>query len=186
MDSLPFPLSGRRLVTGPSNVGKTRLTARALEAWVGEHGSDGVTALDFAPELERDGRILGGRLTRFSEVPETVWYGVVEAHAPRAAGETESETLALAAENARRSRRIVESAPENPRAVFVNDATIPFQSGDVGGLGVSTLFDYYEDADFVVCNAFESDELGVDDRVSRNERAALGRLRAWADSVVER
>ncbi|WP_336023007.1 hypothetical protein [Halobellus salinisoli] len=170
MESLPIPLSGRTLVTGPSNVGKTRLTARALDAWVTERGTDG--------------RLLGGRLTRFVDVPDGVRYEAIEAQAPRAAGETEAETLAFAAENARRSRRIVESAPERPRAVFVNDATIPFQAGDAVEFDASTLLDYCKDAAVVVCNAFESDELGVDGPVSRNERAALDDLRVWADRVV--
>ena len=183
MTDLPFPLSGRTLVTGPSNAGKTRLTARALDAWVAEHGTGGVVVLEFAPEIERDGTLLGGRLTRFTEIPTEIWDGVVDAYAPRAAGETDRETRRLASENARQSRRILSSAPEDPRAVFVNDATIPFQAED--GFEVSALVDYWADATTVVCNAFESDELGVDDSVSRNERAALDRLRESADRVVE-
>ena len=35
---LPFPLAGSTLVTGPSNVGKTRLTYRALVDWVEQIG----------------------------------------------------------------------------------------------------------------------------------------------------
>jgi hypothetical protein len=35
-----------------------------------------------------------------------------------------------------------------------------------------------------VLNAFESDELGTDDPVSRREREVLATLRAWADRVV--
>jgi hypothetical protein len=180
MADLPFPLSGSTLVTGPSNAGKTRLTARALDAWVTERGSEGVVALDFAPEVERDGVLLGGRLTRFCDLPGGVWYGGVDAHAPRAAGETDDERLALAAANARRARRVLEAAPTDPRAVFVNDATIPLQS-DV--LDAATLTGYCDGATAVL-NAFESDELGVDDAVSRHERVALGALRAWADRVV--
>ena len=34
-------------------------------------------------------------------------------------------------------------------------------------------------------NALESDELGVKNPVSKNERAALVRLRSWADRVVK-
>lgn len=181
MVDLPFPLSGRTLITGASNTGKTRLTARALDAWVAERGTDGVVVLDFAPEVERDGVVLGGRLDRFTDIPDGVWAGVLEAHAPRATSETEADAHDLAAVNARRATRIVEAAPADPLAVFVNDATIPFQSGDDPFL----VTDYCDDIETAVCNAFESDELGIDDSISRHERATLETLRSWADLVVE-
>ena len=181
MTDFPFPLSGATLLTGPSNAGKTRLTAAALDAWVSERGPDEITVFDFAPELERDGVVLGGRLTRFTEVPDDAWCGVLEAHAPRAMGETPADATDLAAENARRARRILERAPPEPRAVFVNDATIPFQAVDADTGALTT---YCEGAEVAVLNAFDSNELGVDDPVSRNERAALDALNGWADRVV--
>lgn len=178
---LPFPLSGSTLVTGPSNAGKTRLTYRALGEWVGRNGADGVVVLEFAPELEREGRILGGRLDRFGPLPGDAWVGVLDAHAPRAQGATEEESVELARENAERAARILEAAPDDPVAVFVNDATIALQhgSGDVGRLTA-----YCDRAECAVLNAFESDELGTDDPVSRRERAALAALHDWADRSV--
>jgi hypothetical protein len=176
---VPFPPSGSTLILGPSNVGKTRRTARALEAWVDRSGVEGAVVLDFAPEIERDGRLLGGRLDRFTDVPDGAWDGVLEAHAPRAGSDSAEGALALARENADRAGRLLDAAPEDPRAVFVNDATIPAQAdGDPGALTA-----YCDRAGTAVLNAFESDELGVDDPVSRNERAALSGLRAWADRV---
>jgi hypothetical protein len=168
-------------VTGPSNAGKTRLTARALEAWIDAVGPDGVVALDFAPEFEREGTLLGGRLTRFTAIPGGVWYRAIEARAPRAAGGSAAETRRLASANAARSERVLAAAPSSPRAVFVNDATIPFQSGD---LPVSTLTDYCDRAEAAVLNAFESEELGFDDPASRAERSALAELDEWADRHV--
>ncbi len=181
MTDRPFPLRGSTLLTGPSNVGKTRQTALALEAFVAAEGAGGVVVLDFAPELERDGTVLGGRVTRFTEIPDGAWYGAIAAHAPRAGGESPAATRQLAAENAMRSGRVFDAAPRRPRAVFVNDATIPFQSGD---LPVSTLTEYCDRARVAVVNAFESDELGVDDPVSRAEHAALTVLGDWADRHV--
>jgi len=176
---LPFALEGSTLILGPSNAGKTALTARALAAWIDDVGTDGVVVLDFAPEIEREGRLLGGRLDRFTDVPGGVFYGVLSAHAPRAESESEEEALDLARENADRAGRILESAPPDPPAVFVNDATIPFQAdGDP-----SSLADYCDAAECAVLNAFESDELGTEDPVSRNEREALSELGAWADRV---
>lgn len=175
-----LPLDGTTLVTGPSNVGKTRLTARTLRRWVEREGTDGVVVLEFAPELERDGRVLGGRLDRFGALPGGVWTGIVDAHAPRAQGRNADEALALARENAAHARRVLDGAPDDPRAVFVNDATIAFQAG----ADPSLLADYCDRADLAVLNAFESDELGTDDPVSRHERAALATLRAWADRHV--
>jgi len=212
----PFRLEGSVLVTGPSNAGKTRLTAHALDRWLAANGRDGVVVLEFAPTIERGGRVLGGRLDRFTTVPDAAWHGVLDAHAPRAeadaAGCAEADTadhaepdagdtdagadaadasagadagnagvtaLDLARENARTARAIVDAAP-SPRAVFVNDATIPFQSG----ADPSLLTDYCDRAAVAVCNAFESDELGTDDPVSRNERAALAHLHAWTDEHV--
>ncbi|WP_435365888.1 hypothetical protein [Haloarchaeobius sp. DYHT-AS-18] len=182
MPDLPFPLSSSTLVVGPSNTGKTRLTAQALDSWVTEHGPEGVVVLEFAPEVERDGVLLGGRLSRFTEVPDDAWHGVLEAHAPRSASESEEEARELASENAANAGRLLDAAPANPTAVFVNDATIALQA-DADATG--RLTSYCDRADVAVLNAFESDELGSDDAVSRNERAALRRLRAWAERVVE-
>ena len=171
-----------RLIVGPSNVGKTTATADALERWLVEHGPDGVVVLDFAPEVERDGEIVGGRLDRVTTVPETVWYGVLDAHAPRSEGADDEAALALARDNADRARSLLDDAPADPTAVFVNDATIPCQADGE----TAPLRHYCGGAELVVANALESDELGTDDAVSRNERAALADLRAWADRVVDR
>ncbi|MFB6305349.1 MAG: hypothetical protein ABEH47_09290 [Haloferacaceae archaeon] len=179
MTDLPFPLSGSTLVTGPSNAGKTRLTAAALDAWVDANGPEGVVVIDFAPVVERDGDVLGGRLTQFTSVPDDAWYGVLEAHAPRAEGADEAAALALARDNAARAARLLDAAPD-PRAAFVNDATIPYQAdGDP-----SPLTAYCDRAGVAVLNAFDSDELGDDDPVSRGDRAALAALDAWADRRV--
>ncbi|WP_324663824.1 hypothetical protein [Haloarcula sediminis] len=176
------PLDGATLVVGPSNAGKTRLTAKALDRWVDAHGPDGCVVLDFAPTVERDGEILGGPLTQFTTVPDRVYHGVVDAHAPRAEGTGDAEALALARANAAAAADRLDAAPAEPQAVFVNDATIALQSERTL---TERLTGYCDRADCSVVNAFESDELGVDNPVSRNELQALERLRAWADRVVE-
>lgn len=181
MADLPFPLSGTTLVVGPSNAGKTRLTARALDAWVAARGTEGVVVFDFAPVVERDGRVLGGRLTRFTTPPDGAWYGVLDAHASRADSDDETGATRLAADNAARAATLFDSAPPTPTAVFVNDATIPFQHSS-GNL--SRFLDYCDSAAVVVCNAFESDALGVDDAVSREEQRTLERLKRWADRTA--
>ncbi|WP_458209235.1 hypothetical protein [Haladaptatus sp. NG-SE-30] len=194
--TLPLPLDGTTLVTGPSNVGKTRLTARALDTWVegadiestgveseGSEGvgSEGVVVFEFAPEFECDGRLLGGRLSRFTTIPAGAWHGILDAHAPRAESETVAEAKRLAGSNATRAARLFEAAPSNPRAVFVNDATIPFQheQGDP-----EWLVEYCRRADVAVLNAFESDEFGTDDPISRRERDALEHLKRGSDRTV--
>jgi hypothetical protein len=64
------------------------------------------------------------------------------------------------------------------RAVFVNDATIPFQaSGDP-----SPLVRACEAASTVVCNSFDGDLGGGP--VSTGEDTALERLDSWADRRV--
>lgn len=181
MTDLPFPLEGTTLITGPSNVGKTRLTAHAVRAWLDRYGPEGVVVFEFGPEFEHEGRVLGRHLTWFEPVPETVWCGVLEAHAPRAAGATTDESVELAADNARRAAQLIEGAPRNPRVVFGNDVTIPFQH-DAGDQ--RAFLAYCDQADCVVLNAFDSGELGTDDPVSRQERAALETFRAWADRTV--
>lgn len=179
--TLPFPLSGSTLITGPSNVGKTRLTSRALENWVAEEGPGGVVVFEFGPEVVRDGRILGGRLTRFTTIPDDAFHGVLEANAPRAQSETPEEAVALAADNADRAAEIFETAPADPRAVFVNDATIPFQHerGDL-----DRFLGYCGRSECAVLNALESEELGIDDPVSRRERDVLDRFELWADRTI--
>lgn len=180
MSDLPFPLSGSTLILGPSQVGKTRLTAQALEAWVERHGATEVSVLEFAPEVERDGRLIGGRLDRFTSIPDEAWYGVIDANAPRLEGETDAESVALARENAERAAQLLETAP-SARAVFVNDATIPVQHES---LAPERITAYCDRAECVVMNAFESDELGTSDPVSRQEQAALEAFREWADRTV--
>lgn len=180
MTDLPFPLSGSTLIVGPSQAGKTRLTARALDAWIEREGIEGAVVLEFAPEVERDGRVLGGRLDRFTMIPDRVWYGILDANAPRSEGETEDETVALALDNAKRAGRILDEAPD-PRSVFVNDSTIPLQHKS---FDPERLTSYCRRAECVVMNAFESDELGTDDPVSDYEREVVGFLRTWADQTI--
>lgn len=181
MTDLPFPLAGTTLIVGPSNVGKTRLTAAALDAWVEREGTEGVVVLDFAPELERDGAVLGGRLDRFTTVPDAVWGGVLDARAPRAESEREDEALALARDNATAAERLLDDAPADPRAVFVNDATIPRQHDADAPHRVR---DYCEGSEVAVLNALETDALGVDHPVSVVERETLDALKVRADRVV--
>ena len=178
----PFPLDGTTLVVGPSNVGKTQLTATTLDTWVERYGPASCVVLEVAPTVERNGKILGGHLTRFTAIPNGAYHGVFDAHAPRSAGGDDVEALALAEANAVTAAEHIDAAPADPAAVFVNDATIAFQSERTL---VEGLTDYCDRADCAVLNAFESDELGGEGPVSRNERAALDALRAWADRVVD-
>ena len=149
--SLPTPLDGSTLVVGPSNVGKTRLTARALDDWVAEHGHDGVVVLDFAPTVERDGVVLGGQLTQFTTIPGDAFHAVVDAHAPRSESDTDEAALALAEANAAAADERLDAAPADPRAVFVNDATIALQAD---ADATDRLTDYFDRADCAVLNAF--------------------------------
>ncbi|WP_248895247.1 ATP-binding protein [Haloplanus halobius] len=181
MSDPSVPLAGTTLVVGPSNAGKTRLTAEALQSWVEHEGTAGVAILEFAPELERDGRILGGRLDRFLTPPADAWQGVLDAHAPRTTADSPSEAVELAADNARRADTLFDAAPDAPRAVFVNDATIPFQHADADP---THLLDYCADAEMAVLNALEADEIVGDDAVSRAERRTLDAFRSAADRVI--
>jgi hypothetical protein len=176
--------AGRTLICGPTNVGKTRRTFTALQRWVEENGAEGVVVFEFAPELVRDGTLIGGRLSRFRALPDGVWEGVLDAHAPRSEGETPLDAVRLAAKNAAGAMQLVAAArrefPE-PHAVFVNDATIAFGHPDAA---LDHTLDYWGRADCVVVNAFSGDELGTDDPVTEAERASLAALRGWADAVV--
>lgn len=171
------PAGGVTLLTGPSNTGKTLRTAAALREYVDRHGREGVIVLEFAPTLLRGGEVLGGRLDRF-DVPRVAWTGTLVAHAPRAESDGDPDrALALARANAHNAERLLAAIPD-ARAVFVNDATIPFQaSGDP-----AALVRPCEPAATVVCNAFDGD-LG-DGPVSTGEREALDRLDSWADRRV--
>jgi hypothetical protein len=65
--------------------------------------------------------------------------------------------------------------------VFVNDATISCQHKTCKPKRLMASFDQ---AECVVVNAFESDELGTANPVSRQEREALSVLKGWADRTV--
>jgi hypothetical protein len=153
-----------------------------MDVWMADCGPTGIAVLDFAPEVERDGRLLGGRLSRFRTVPRGAWYGILKAHAPRTEGESDATIHELATTNSENAVRRLDAAPPEPTAVFVNDATIPFQSGE---LAPRRLTDYCDRAEVAVLNAFESDELGTDDPVSRHERGALDVLQTWVSQTVE-
>ncbi|GAA5052425.1 hypothetical protein [Haladaptatus pallidirubidus] len=180
MTDVNFPLSGSTLIVGPSQVGKTRLTALALNAWIETESVEGVVVLEFAPEVEHNGCLLGGRLDRYTTIPDGVWCAILDAHAPRTDSETDEESVALARDNAERAERILDEAPK-PRVVFVNDSTIPFQHA---GSDLQKFTTYCAHAECVVMNAFESNELGTDDPVSRCEREALEILHEWADRTI--
>jgi hypothetical protein len=171
------PATGRTLLTGPSNAGKTRRTAAALREYVDRYGRTGVVVLDFAPTVVRDGTVLGGRLDRF-DVPRVAWTGTLVAHAPRAgSGGDQKRAIELARANARNAERLFDAAPP-ARAVFVNDATIPFQAtGDPSPLDAAC-----DGASLVVANALDGD-LG-EGPVSDTERTALERLTDWVDRRV--
>lgn len=176
------PLSGRTVIVGSTNVGKTWLTAAVLDEWLGTYGPEGVVVLDFAPEITDGDEVIGGRLTRESRMPAEVWYGVLEAVGPRAEGESVAEALGLARRNACGARGLVRVAPD-PLAVFVNDASIAFGHPDAA---VVDLLGYCETAEVAVLNSYEGDELGAADHpVSVAEAGNLERLREWADRVIQ-
>lgn len=180
MTDFPFPLSGATLIVGPTQVGKTQLTAHALDIWIEHEGVKDVVILEFAPEVEHGGRVLGGRLDRFTTIPDGAWYGVLDAYAPRSEGKTDEESIALARDNAEQAGRILDNAPEH-RAVFVNDATIPLQHESFDPDRLTT---YCNREECVVMNAFKGDELGTADPISQREREVVKALRAWADRTV--
>ena len=173
-------ISGSTLILGPSDVGKTRATASALEEWITTRGTDGVVVLDFAPEICRDdGTLLGGRLTRFTTLPDNGWCGVLEAYAPRTSASTPQEALEYARRNGANATTLFDAAPR-PTALFVNDATIPFQHP---AYLPTPLLDLLANATYAVLNAFESTELGRDDLISRTERETRQQLHAAVDHV---
>lgn len=180
-DGMVVSATGSTLIVGPSGAGKTRLTARALQNWIDEKGTDGVVVLEFGPSIEHDGRLVGGRLDRFVDIPVDVFHGVLDAHAPRLEGETDDETHDLAETNAENARRLFEALPPHPVVVFGNDVTIPFQHESAA---VSRLTKYCDRATCAVVNAYEGDALGSGDRVSDRERDVLADFRHWADHIV--
>ncbi|TKX50294.1 hypothetical protein EXE49_06755 [Halorubrum sp. ASP121] len=182
MTETQIPLTGRTLIVGSSGVGKTSLTARTLTNWLEDGRTQETVVFEFGPELGRTDRVVGRRLCRFVEIPDQVWINPVEANAPRSQGSETADVLKLARENAERANRRFNDAPSAPAAVFVNDATIGFQH-EAGDL--DKFIEYCSQADCVVVNAYEGDEFGRDDPVSRREQTVLRRLRSWTDRTIE-
>ncbi|MDY6775254.1 MAG: hypothetical protein SV253_04135 [Halobacteria archaeon] len=194
---LEVTVSGSVVVSGGLNAGKTRLTAETLRRYAEykykyEYDKT-VVLLDFAPEFVRDGDLVGGHVSRFVEVPETVSTYVLEANAPRLEADTEEETLELARDNYERGISLIDSAPDSPDAVFVNDATIPFQ---YTGSDPETLTRYCSRADDSLLNFYdteadserESDGLpsssSQTDVVDLNERRTVEWFRDWSDTEI--
>lgn len=180
--SLPFPLDGSTLIVGPTNVGKTSLTADAVQAWIDRHGPTGVVILEFGPEIEVNGRLIGRRLDRFMTPPPDAWYRPVPMRGPRTEGDGDRDPAAIAERNAKLATEAVADAPAGPSAVFANDVTLALHHDPAQ---VSQLTGYCDRARCAVLNAHEGDDLGRNDSISRNERDAVRRLRAWADRTVD-
>ncbi|MFW6447999.1 MAG: hypothetical protein ACOC0X_00500 [Halobacteriota archaeon] len=178
---MTVPLSGRTAIVGPSGIGKTRLTARAFEAWVDRFGAAGTVALDFGPEVDVDGRTVGRRLDRFVPIPAEAWYGVLDAHGPRTEGSTPVAVAALARENAAGAERLLDAAPASPAAVFVNDVTI---AAHHDRRVFERVLEYAALARCAVVNGYDGQDLGDDDPLTRRERVAIDHLIGWADRVV--
>lgn len=181
LDPTSVPDFGSTLIVGPSGAGKTRLTADLLESYIAAFGTDGVVVLEFGPSIVRDGDVVGGRLDRFVDIPADVWLGVLDSHAARLQGESDVESRELARSNAERAQQIFDAMPADPTAVFVNDATIPFQHEE-GDPAVLTR--YCDRAERAVINAYEGEGLGTDDPVSDRERTVLRTFRSWADAII--
>lgn len=177
----PIPLAGTTLITGPSNTGKTRLTAPALDAWISRHGPDDVVVFEFGPEVRCNGRVFGRWLTQFTEIPNGAWQGVLDAHAPRLEGASTAETIELARENMLGASQLLDNAPENPAAVFVNDATVGFQHPSSTP---EELTAYCNRAELAIVNAFEDTTPGATDQISRANSRTIQTLATWADRRV--
>tara|TARA_A100001037_G_scaffold299113_1_gene324057 strand:- start:2276 stop:2833 length:558 start_codon:yes stop_codon:yes gene_type:complete len=181
MNDLPFPLSGSTLITGPSNVGKTILTSRALSTWISEQGPENIVILEFGPEYLHNGKVLGRHLSRFIDFPSEVWQGYLETYAPRAESRDIDEALKLATINAERASFLLDTLPPHPAAVFVNDATIPLQSPSTN---FEILTEYCDQAHLAVLNAFNGTELGIEDPISKFELSSIQHLKKWADHCI--
>ena len=176
-----IPSTGRTVIRGASNVGKTRLTAAALARYVHCHGTEQVVLFDFAPTIVQADRIIGGRIDRFYEIPPGVWTGKIEAWGPRIESKSKEEALALARKNAVMAGMVMDQMPNDPRAIFVNDMTIPFQHPSAD---LSPRLKRWEVADHVVCNAYFGRELGAGPIADR-EKTLHEAITAWASTVID-
>lgn len=182
MSDPAVPLAGSTLIVGPIRSGKTRLTAATLRRWLDRHGPDDVVVLDFAPEIETEDGLIGGRLDRFIELPDGVHATAIDAYGPRTEGSTDASALELAATNATRAKAAIASAPASPRAIFANDVTIVSQHKVDD---IESLMTYCAEADCAVLNAYAGDAFEADDPITATDRAAVDRLRSWADRVID-
>lgn len=173
-------MPGKTLITGASGSGKTKLTADALDTWVREHGSDDVAILEFGPDIAHEGRRLGARLDRYTRLPPNAWKAVIDTNAPRAHSETSEEALILARENSRIAGSAIEQLPTSVTAMFVNDATIPFQDPETD---VDPFLARLDAVEHAVINAYTGDafEGGT---LTEQERAVVERFRTWADEEI--
>lgn len=177
----PIPLVGTTLITGPSNTGKTRLTAPALNEWISRHGPDDIAIFEFGPEATCNGRVFGRRLNQFTEIPDETWQGVLDARVPRLEGTSTAEMMELARENMIGASQLLDNAPETPAAVFVNDATVGFQHPSSTP---EELTAYCNRAELAIVNAFQNTMPGATDQISRANSRTIQTLASWADRSV--
>ncbi len=168
-------LGRKTIFVGRLNCGKTRRTAKILEALAKAGFSRRITVLDLAPETVRGA---GGKLAR----PDgDIAYLTAAIAAPRLTAKTEQEANALALANARAIDALITRAFELNRPILViNDATLYLQAspGD-------RLIDLIGRASTVVANAYRGTDF-PDSELTAGERRRTRRLLRAFDKVVEK
>ncbi len=162
----------RTLILGDVNTGKTQMTLRFLDGFMGRKRGE-VAVLDLAPEKTRG---IGGKM----EIPahSGIFYYTTTIVPPRLTGRNPSEVEAYARQNARAIEELFFLYLKNPKKILViNDVSLYLQKGNL-----DRLQEVLAPSHTVVINGYYGKALG-DSPFSEREKRQMDRLAKICDRV---
>lgn len=172
---------GRKvLIVGDVGRGKTKLTARLLEAIAERLGLSSVTVIDMAPTTLPD---IGARLSAYTDVVQKIRYFAPPViRGPRLEGKTADEVLELAEANRAAIEPLLDAYLANPTPILVvNDLSIYLHAGDL-----RRVLECARVADTFLANAYSGTTLSDDkgSGVTEREKSLLNKLVHQFDLTV--
>ncbi|MCX8189378.1 MAG: hypothetical protein N3F64_06670 [Nitrososphaeria archaeon] len=172
-------LNKKILIIGDVGRGKTRLTAKILDALVSNGLSKHITVIDMAPTAKN----VGARISAYTENVKNVRYFFSEKiRGPRIEGKNASEVLEIARANKEIVEKFLEEYLDNPTEILiVNDLTLYLHAGDI-----SKILDLMERSKTFVANAYYGNILSDDKNsgLTSKEKLLVQMLSKKFDTVI--
>lgn len=167
------------LIVGEVKRGKTRLTAKILDALVQKFEAKDITVIDMAPTTTKD---IGASLSSYTNSVNKVKYLRPSfIRAPRLEGRTKEEVVALAEFNKNCIEPLIDHFLSNPTLVLIiNDISIYLHRGDL-----SKIFQCMDKSSTFIANSYYGSFFNdKGSGISEVEIAKVEELARKADLIV--